>query len=75
MSRSRLSSVSGVCCRQCTHRRNKSGWDNPTAREDLLFRTVRDEAAALTEAIAKVEREIDERVAALYELDSPPARR
>lgn len=33
-----------------------------------LFTTVRDETAALTEAIAKVEREIDGRVAGLYGL-------
>ncbi|MBI3920886.1 MAG: hypothetical protein HY318_05650 [Armatimonadetes bacterium] len=40
-----------------------------------LFTTVRDETAALTEEIVKVEREIDERVAALYGLDLPPASR
>ena len=33
-----------------------------------LFTAARDETAALTDAIAKVEREIDARVAALYGL-------
>ena len=36
-----------------------------------LFTTVRDETAALTEEIAKVEREIDERVAGLHGVDIP----
>jgi len=35
---------------------------------DRVFTAARDETAALTEAIAKVEKEIDEQVAGLYRL-------